>query len=60
MRHLLSDAERKFIQDLLNNDIEGYSYHYKKVLKRRIFDKRKLLTEDIALVTKAEDLLKDL
>lgn len=57
MRHLLSEAERKFLKDLLAGHIEGYSYHYRKVLKKRILEKRKALTEDIALVTKAEDLL---
>lgn len=60
MRHLLSDAERKFLHALEKNNIEEYSYHYKKMLKRRILDKRKLLTEDIALITKVEDKLQDL
>jgi hypothetical protein len=34
-----------------------FHYHYKKVLKKRILDKRKELTDDIHLITKAEDKL---
>ena len=59
MRVLLSRAEREFIHDLLKGNIERYSYHYKKMLKR-ILDKRKELTEDIHLITKAEDKLQGL
>ena len=60
MPQLLSKSERKFLEDLLAGKLDKYSYHYKKVLKRRILDKRKQLTEDIALVTKAEDRLNKL
>jgi hypothetical protein len=31
--------------------IDQYSYHYKKMLKRRILDKRKELTDDLHLIT---------
>ena len=54
---LLSKAEREFLNDLLKDNLERYSYHYKKILKKRILDKRKELTEDIHLITKAEDKL---
>ena len=60
MRVLLSKAEREFLHDLLKGNIERYSYHYKKILKKRILDKRKELTEDIHLITKAEDKLQSL
>lgn len=56
-RVLLSKKERKFLEDLLSGDVSKYSYHYKKILKRRVLDKRKKDIEDIALITKAEHLL---
>ena len=58
-RVLLSKKEKKFLEDLLKGNVEKYSYHYKKVLKRRILDKRKKDIEDIALITRAEELLKN-
>jgi hypothetical protein len=60
MPNLLSKTEREFLEDVLAGKVDNYSYHYRKVLRKRILDKRKQLTQDIALVTKAEDLLKDL
>ena len=48
MRVLLSKAERDFLENLIKGKIDQYSYHYKKVLKKRILDKRKELTEDIS------------
>ena len=60
MALLLSRAEREFLHDLLKGKIETYSYHYKKVLKQRILNKRKELTEDIHLITQAEDMLQRL
>jgi hypothetical protein len=60
MRILLSKAEREFLHDLIRGKIDKYSYHYKKVLKKRILDKRKELTEDIHLITRAEDKLQAL
>jgi hypothetical protein len=57
MRLLLSKAEREFLQDLIKGKIDKYSYHYKKVLKKRILDKRKDLTGDLHLITLAEDKL---
>jgi hypothetical protein len=54
---VLSPAERKFIQDLLEGKIEGYEYHYRKMLRKRILDKRKRLTEDLYLISQAEGLL---
>jgi hypothetical protein len=60
MRVLLSKAERDFLENLIKGKIERYSYHYRKVLKRRILDKRKELTEDLHLITTAEDKLQAL
>jgi hypothetical protein len=60
MRVLLSKAEREFLEDLIKGKIEKYSYHYKKVLKRRILNKRKDLTDDLHLITRAEDMLQSL
>ena len=60
MRLLLSKAEREFLEDLIKGQISKYSYHYKKVLKRRILNKRKDLTDDLHLITKAEDKLQSL
>jgi hypothetical protein len=60
MRLLLSKAEREFLDDLVKGEIEKYSYHYKKVLKRRILNKRKDLTDDLHLITRAEDKLQSL
>jgi hypothetical protein len=60
MRVLLSKAERDFLQNLIKGKIDKYSYHYKKVLKKRILDKRKDLTEDLHLITRAEDKLQHL
>jgi hypothetical protein len=60
MRLLLSKAERDFLQNLVKGKIDKYSYHYRKVLKKRILDKRKDLTEDLHLITLAEDKLQSL
>jgi hypothetical protein len=57
---LLSKAERDFLENLIKGKIDQYSYHYKKVLKKRILDKRKELTDDIHLISKAEDKLQNL
>ena len=60
MPNLLSKTERKFLEDVIAGKTEGYSYHYRKVLRKRILDKRKQLAEDIHLVTQAEDKLQEL
>ena len=61
MRVLLSKAERKFPGKSDKRErYDNYSYHYKKILKKRILDKRKELTEDIHLIMKAEDKLQSL
>jgi hypothetical protein len=57
---LLSGKEKQFLEDLLAGRVEKYSYHYQRVLRKRILDKRKNLTEDVYLITKAEDKLQNL
>ena len=60
MRVLLSKAERDFLENLIKGKVEDYSYHYKKVLKRRILDKRNELTDDLHLIRLAEGKLQAL
>lgn len=60
MRVLLSKAERDFLKNLIKGKIDKYSYHYKKVLNRRILDKRKELTDDLHLIRLSEDKLQTL
>lgn len=57
MRTLLSNAEREFLKNLIKGKIDQYSYHYRKMLKHRILDKRKDLTDDLYLISQAEDKL---
>jgi len=57
---LLSPAEREFLHNLVKGKIDRYSYHYKKVLKRRILHKRKVATEDLHLISQVEDTLQSL
>jgi hypothetical protein len=60
MNLLLSNAEREFLKNLIKGKIDQYSYHYKKVLKRRIIAKRRELTDDLHLISQAEDMLQSL
>jgi hypothetical protein len=60
MNLLLSNAEREFLKNLIRGKIDQYSYHYKKVLKRRIIGKRRELTNDLYLISQAEDKLESL
>ena len=60
MRVLLSKAERDFLENLIKGKIDKYSYHYKKVLRRRILDKRKELTDYLHLIRLPEDKLQAL
>ena len=60
MKLLLSSAEREFLMNLIRGKIEQYSYHYRKVLKRRILDKRRALTDDLHLISQADKKLQSL
>ena len=57
---MLSKTERQFLLDVLAGKATKYSYHYRKVLRKRVLDKRKQLTEDIYLIAQAEEKLKEL
>ncbi len=57
---LLSKKEREFLEDLLAGKLDAYSYEYQRVLRKRILEKRKALTEDIYLISKAEEKLSKL
>lgn len=60
MKHVLSEAERKFLQDLDHDNISKYPRGYRKVLKHRMLKKHRALTEDALLVSKLLDKLRDL
>jgi hypothetical protein len=57
---LLSRAEKKFLEDLLADKLEGYSYIYQRMLRKRILAKKMSLAEDIYLITRAEQRLQNL
>jgi hypothetical protein len=57
---LLSKAERKFLEDLLVGKLEGYSYEYQRMLRKRILDKQLGLTDDVHLIEKARSKLLNL
>ena len=52
--------EKEFLENLIKGKINEYSYHYKRVLKKRILDKRKDLTDNLHLISLAEDKLQAL
>jgi hypothetical protein len=60
MKHVLSDAERKFLTDLEKGNIDRYPPGYRKVLKHRILKKHKSLTDDALLISKLLDKLQEL
>lgn len=58
---MLSEAERQFLTKLQKGqDISGYSEAYKRQLKHRILNKRKILTDDLLLVNAVLDKLQEL
>ena len=54
---MLSEAERQFLNDVINDNTKKYSSSYKYVLKHRILNKRRTLTDDLLLVNAALDKL---
>jgi len=54
---MLSEAERQFLKDVINDNTKKYSSNYKYVLKHRILNKRRTLTDDLLLVNAALDKL---
>jgi len=57
---MLSGVERQFLNDLINGNIKKYSSSYRYVLKHRILNKRRKLTDDLLLVNAALDKLQSL
>lgn len=57
---VLSKAERKFLQKLQKNRIEGYTANYRRVLKFKVLKKRKALTDDLLLVNAVLEKLEEL
>ena len=47
---LLSESERKFLEDVKAGKMNDYSANYRYVLKHRILGKRKTLTNDLLLI----------
>ncbi len=60
VQSLLSDSERKFLKDLKEDKMKGYSANYRYVLKHRILAKRRTLTNDLLLVNEVLDKLQAL
>ncbi|MGC2429001.1 MAG: hypothetical protein WA421_18350 [Nitrososphaeraceae archaeon] len=60
----IGEREREFIIDIRNNDLEKlekkYSPSYRRVLKHRILQKRKTLTDDLLLINEVLDKLQSL
>jgi hypothetical protein len=54
---MLSEVERQFLKDVINDNTKKYSSNYKYVLKHRILNKRRTLTDDLLLVNAALDKL---
>jgi hypothetical protein len=57
---LLSESERKFLQDVKEDKTNDYSSNYRYVLKHRILAKRKTLTNDLLLINEILDKLQAL
>jgi hypothetical protein len=49
---VISKKERQFLEDLEKDNLDGYSYKYKKLLKHRILKKQRELTEEALLISK--------
>lgn len=60
MKQVLSEAERKFLQDLEKGDVSKYPVGYRKVLKHRILKKHQALTDDALLISKMLEKLRAL
>lgn len=60
----IGEREREFILDLRSGDLQKlekkYSPSYKRVLKHRILQKRKTLTDDLILINEVLDELQSL
>ena len=57
---IIDEKERKFLRDLNENHAKDYSDDYKQTHKRRIMDKRNLLTNELSLINSVMDKLESL
>jgi hypothetical protein len=57
---MLSEKERAFLTDVRKNNLKQYSVNYRYVLKHRILNKRKILTDDLLLINSVLDKLEGL
>ena len=57
--NMLSETERTFLKDLGKNNLKRYSADYRYVLKHRILNKRRRLTDDLLLINSVLDKLED-
>jgi len=64
MPSCIGQKEREFIKDLADGNEkrlgQKYSANYKRVLKYRILQKRKTLTDDLLLINSVLDILQTL
>jgi hypothetical protein len=58
--NMLSETERAFLRDLDKNNLKRYSDDYRYVLKHRILNKRRKLTDDLLLINSVLDKLEGL
>jgi hypothetical protein len=57
---MLSEAERAFLKDVSKNNLKQYSSNYRYVLKHRILNKRRRLTDDLLLINSILDKLENI
>ena len=57
---MLSEAERAFLKDVSKNNLKQYSTNYRYVLKHRILNKRRRLTDDLLLINSILDKLENM
>jgi hypothetical protein len=58
--HPAQETEKAFLKDLSRNNLKNYSANYRYVLKHRILNKRKKLTDDLLLINAVLDKLQSL
>jgi hypothetical protein len=57
---MVSRVERKFIEDVKNDELNDYTANYRRVLKFKVLKKRKTLTGDLLLINEVLDKLQAL
>jgi hypothetical protein len=56
---MLSEKERAFLEDIGKSNLKKYSASYRYVLKHRILNKRRKLTDDLLLINSVLDKLEN-